>query len=166
MGTVILLVGPKGVGKSWAAQVLSSTLGIVYVDADLLIFDLLRAGHIPEPEAGWLIPVERAVFDALAGSDTVSVEATGAWDSDYQLAQDLEAVGHRVIRVWLKAPEETTILRLIARPPKKVPISEADARWIYARSVARAARENWDLEVDLSGDKDPERIADLVRAIL
>ena len=163
---MILLFGPKGIGKSWVAEVLSSTLGIVYVDADLLILDLLSAGHIPEPEAGWLIPVERAVFDALAGSDSVSVEATGAWDSDYQLAQDLEAVGHRVIRVWLKAPEETTILRLITRPPKKLPISEADARWIYASSIARAAREHWDLDVDLSGGKDPVRIADLVRAIL
>ena len=163
---MILLVGPKGVGKTWVAEILSSTLGVAYVDADLLILELQGAGHQPDPEFGWLIPVERAVCAALTGSESISVEATGAWNSDYQLAQDLEEVGHRVIRVLLKAPEETTIARLIARPPNKVPVSETDARSIYAKSTARAASERWDLEVDLFGEKNPGRIAELLRALI
>ena len=48
MGTVILLVGPKGVGKTWVAEILSSTLGIACVDADLLILELQGAGHQPD----------------------------------------------------------------------------------------------------------------------
>jgi len=166
MGTVLFLVGPKAVGKTWVAETLRSALGIAYVDADVLILDLLSAGQQPDPDVGWLMPVERAVRDALTSSDSVSVEATGAWDSDYQLAHDLEGGGHRVIRVRLTAPEETTIARLLARPSKKVPVSEAEARSIFAKSNARAALERWDLEVDLSGNEDAEHIADLVRAII
>jgi len=166
VGTVILLVGPKAVGKTWVAETLSSVLGIAYVDADVLILDLLSTGQEPDTDVGWLMSVERAVCDVLTTSGSVSVEATGAWDSDYQLAHDLEALGHRVIRIWLKAPEETTIARLIARPPKKVPVSEALDRSIFARCTSRAAREQWHLEVDHSGEKDAELIADLVRAIM
>jgi len=163
---VLLLVGPKAVGKTWVAETLRAALGIAYVDADVLILDLLSTGQQPDPDVGWLMQVERAVCDALTSSGSVSVEATGAWDSDYQLAHDLEARGHRVIRVWLEAPEETTIARLFARPPKKVPVSEADARSIFAKSTSRAALEQWDLVVDLSGEKDAAHIADLVGAII
>ena len=82
MGTLLLLAGPKGVGKSWVAQIAERDFAVHYLDADLLIIALLETGCGPDPEHGWLQPVQEAVFDALAQYPAVSVEVTGAWESD------------------------------------------------------------------------------------
>jgi hypothetical protein len=93
MATAIVLYGPKAVGKSWVAQVLGERLGAEHVDADELVLDLLAAGTRPDPGDGWLPEVHRRVVDALQRHAPVSVEATGAWDSNWRLADDLEAPG-------------------------------------------------------------------------
>ena len=59
------------------------------------VMDLLAQGNGPDPELGRLPKVEGAVERALRTSAAVSVEATGAWDSDWQLTSDLEGRGHR-----------------------------------------------------------------------
>ena len=68
-----------------------------YLDADRLILSLLEKGSSPDPEDGWLEPVQEAVFDALAKHRAVSVEITGSWDSDYQIVGNDERRGHRVV---------------------------------------------------------------------
>lgn len=93
MATVIVLYGPKAVGKSWVAQALVDRLGVRHVDVDALVLDLLAAGVRPDPADGWLAWVEQRVVAALDTYPLVSVEATGAWDSDWRLADDLEARG-------------------------------------------------------------------------
>ena len=85
---------------------LGTHLGVAHVDADELVGDLLAAGTPPDPVDGWLTWVRRRVVDALARHALVSVEATGAWDSDWRLADDLEVAGARVLRVWVSAPRE------------------------------------------------------------
>jgi len=105
MATVIVLYGPKAVGKSWVAQALVDRLGVRHVDVDALVLDLLAAGVRPDPADGWLAWVEQRVVAALDTHPLVSVEATGAWDSDWRLADDLEARGVRVLRVWVSAPQ-------------------------------------------------------------
>src|SRR6185295_13135891 len=97
LGTLLLLAGSKGVGKSWVAQIAEREFGVHYVDADVLILDLMANGSSPDPEDGWLAPVQEAVFDALAQHPAVSVEITGAWDSDYELARNVEQRGHRAV---------------------------------------------------------------------
>ena len=89
MGMVVLLVGPKAVGKSWVAETLEEALGVHYIDADLLILDLLESGEHPHKKYGWLTWVEAAISDELIGNDLVSIEATGEWESDYLLADNL-----------------------------------------------------------------------------
>ena len=51
----------------------------------------------------------------------MTVEATGAWDSDCMLADRLAAAGCRVLSVWVTAPLEVTLQRLAGRPSRKVP---------------------------------------------
>jgi shikimate kinase len=163
MGTVLLLAGPKGVGKSWIAGIVERELGVRYLDADALILDLVAEGIHPDPEDGWLDDVERAVVGALLETEAISVEVTGAWESDYKLAQHLEDRGHRVIRVWVIAPRDETIARLKARLARKYPVTEAEARSTYERACARAAREQWDVVLETSGDMQPEPAVEAIR---
>jgi hypothetical protein len=89
LGTQRLLAGPKGVGKSWVAQIAEREFGVLYLDADVLILGLLANGTSPDPEDGWLVPVQEAVLGALARYPAVSAEITSAWDSDYKLARNV-----------------------------------------------------------------------------
>ncbi len=104
--TVLLLVGPEAVGKSWVAAVAEQRLGVRHVDADRLVLDRIAAGEHPDPVDGWLAPVQQAVLQVLGPHRTVSVEATGAWDSDWRLAQELATEHVRVVRVLVWTTRE------------------------------------------------------------
>jgi hypothetical protein len=96
----------------------------------------------------------------------VSIEITGAWDSDYKLARSVEARGHRVVRLLLFAPFPETLARLRKRASKKVPVSEADSRSIYFQAEERTRREHWDAWLDTSGGEQPEQAAAVLRQLL
>jgi hypothetical protein len=166
LGTLLLLAGPKGVGKSWVAEIAERDFAVRHLDADRLILALLEKGSSPDPEDGWLVPVQAAVLDALARHPAVSVEITGSWDSDYKLARDVERRGHRVARLLISAPLSETLVRLRARTSRKVPVSEAEARSIYFRAEQRTRREHWDARLDTSGTEQPGRVAAVLRQLL
>jgi len=138
------------------------------LDADEIVLDLLSHGSQPDPLDGWLIPVERAVMAALRDNVVVSIEATGAWDSDWQLAQDLHASGVRVLRVWACAPLEMTLDRLARRVSRKVPTTQEEARSIYTTACARARNQTFDLTLDtgvLRRDQIPDALAPLASSL-
>jgi shikimate kinase len=166
LGTLLLLAGPKGVGKSWVAQIAEQELAVHYLDADQLILARLEAGSRPDPEYGWLQPVQEAVLDALAQYRAVSVEITGAWESDYKLARNVEQQGHRVLRLLISAPLEETLARLRTRTSRKVPVSEDEARTTHRQAEDRARRERWDARFDTSGAERPEKAAAVLRRLL
>ena len=97
---VLVIYGPKGAGKSWVADELRRRAGVAHVDTDRVVLDLLDRGERPDPRLGWLEQVESEVRGALGDHAAVSVEATGAWDSDWILADRLTAAGYRVLQVW------------------------------------------------------------------
>ncbi|HEY6744864.1 MAG TPA: AAA family ATPase [Mycobacteriales bacterium] len=152
--TVVVLYGPKAAGKSWVAGELARRAGVRHVDADAVVLDLLDRGARPDPRLGWLDPVEAEVRRALAEHPLVSVEATGAWDSDWLLADRLAASGVRVVPVWITAPLEVTLQRLAARRSRKVPVSRPDAVWIHSEATRRAAERSFAAVLDLSGPPD------------
>ena len=158
LGTLLVLAGPKGVGKSWVAAIAERDFGVHYVDADLLILELLEKGSSPDPEDGWLNPVRGAVLDALARYPVVSAEITGAWDSDYKLIRDVRDAGHRATCIWICAPLEETLARLQARATRKVPISETEVRSTYQQAVDRARGEHWDATIETSGAERPDEV--------
>ena len=159
--TVVVLYGPKAAGKSWAAGVLQSA-GVHHVDADEVVLDLLARGVSPDPELGWLTEVEAAVRTALDRYPLVSVEATGAWDSDWMLADQFTASGVRVLTVWVTAPLEVTLDRLSRRTTRRVATSPAEARRIHAEATRRAATRRFDATIDTSGVEDAGKLSDLV----
>jgi shikimate kinase len=162
VGSVVVLYGPKGAGKSWVAAELSRQAGVHHLDVDLLVLDLLDSGVRPDPRLGWLEHVDREVRSAVAAHPRVSVEATGAWDSDWMLADRLAAARCRVLPVWVFAPVEVTLRRLAGRRGRKVPVSVQDARWIHAEATRRAAGRPFTAVVDTSGPPDPGKLAALV----
>ena len=147
--TVIVLYGPKAAGKSQVAAALRAR-GVAHVDADELVLDLLAQGVQPHPQLGWLSEVETAVAEALREHDAVSVEATGAWDSDWQLAEDFEAQGQQVLQVLVWAPLEVTLSRLATRGERRVPISMDEARSMWLASSDQASSRHFQLVLDTS----------------
>ena len=85
------------------------------------------------------------------GHRWVVVEATGAWASDWALAERLEQRGVRVVRVWVTAPLEVTLRRLTERRTSTVKVSEREARRIFQAATANAANRRFDAVVDTEG---------------
>jgi gluconate kinase len=166
MTTAIVLYGPKAVGKSWVAEVLRTHLGVAHVDADELVLGLLAAGTRPDPVDGWLAWVRRRVTDALDQHGLVSVEATGAWDSDWRLADDLEAAGARVLRVWVSAPKQVAMGRLAGRTRRRVTVPTEEASWIYDQATARAAGRRLDARIDTGRPPDPAAVVAQLRPLI
>jgi shikimate kinase len=149
VAVVVILYGPKAAGKSQVAKALSALHGVVAVDADEIVLNLVSGGARPDPSNGWLLPVEQAVMAAMRDNPAVSVEATGAWDTDWQLALDLQAAGARILRVWVCAPLQVTLDRLASRTASgKVPSTLEEARTIYRNARARARNQRFDLTLD------------------
>ncbi len=146
--TVVVLYGPKAAGKSQVAEILRAQHGVTHVDADALVLQLLAQGVRPHSQLGWLPQVEDAIEAALKASGAVSIEATGAWDSDWQLAQDLEDRGHVVLKVWVSAPLELTLRRLAERTARKAPVTHAEARAIWTAANKQATHHTFDLTLN------------------
>jgi hypothetical protein len=124
--------------------------GVADVDADELALDLLARGAQPHPQLGWLSEVESAVAEALREHDPVPVEATGAWDSDWQLAEDFEAQGQQVLRVWVWALLAVTLRRLATRGERRVPITMGEARSMWLAASDQASSRHFQLALDTS----------------
>lgn len=160
--TVVVLYGPKAAGKSWVADELRRRAGVQHVDADRLVLDLTDRGGRPDPQLGWLDQVEAEVLRAAREHRLVSVEATGAWDSDWTLPDRLAASGCRVLLVWVTAPLEVTLQRLAGRRTRKVPVSRQDAAWIHGEATRRAAARSFTAVLDTSAPPDPSQLDQLV----
>jgi len=144
---VVVLFGPKAVGKSTIATLLEEHGGVHHVDPDLVVRALLAAGTEPHADTGWLDAVQREVLEELVHHRWVAVEATGAWQSDWVLAERL-GVHVRVVRVWVTASLPTTLRRMASRQPPRVACTEQEARWIHAAATRRAAQQRVHAVVD------------------
>ena len=150
-GLCVVIMGPKASGKSWVADVLHRCCGVHHVDPDSVILGLLAHGHGPDPVTGWLTPVEAALDQALSLHDRISTEATGAWDSDWQLLRDLASRGVIVRTIWIEAPLGLTLSRLAMRSADKVPTTPEEAAWYFSEAKQRTRHATFDLVLDGSG---------------
>jgi cytidylate kinase len=163
--TIVVIYGPKGAGKSWVADELARRADVTHVDADRMVLELLARGKQPDPRLGWLDPIGNEVRRAAARHAVVSVEATGAWDSDWMLADRLAAAGYRVLRVWVTAPLQVTLDRLAQRRTLKVPVTAEEARWIHGEATRRASVRHFAAVIDTSGPPDTDRLDHLLESL-
>ena len=158
-------MGPKAAGKSRVAGVLSDCCAVHHVDPDQVVLALIARDVKPDRDSGWLRYVEEALDRALAVHDRISTEATGAWDSDWQLIEDLRGRGLRVLTVWVEASLTTSLARLGERQEQKVPTTTEEAVWYFQQASHKAQAASFDLVVDGDGDLSDETVVAQLRSL-
>jgi adenylate kinase family enzyme len=148
MGTAVVIYGPKGAGKSHLARLLERELEISHIDPDTLVLEWTKQGLRPDPKNGWLTEIVRATKSVLETHKAVSLEATGAWDSDWNLPGLLKDTGHDVVTIRLLVDRATAMTRLSTRKEARVPVSASEAEHIWKEAAARRNSQNVDLEID------------------
>lgn len=132
---LVLLVGPKGSGKSHIGRVLERELGAHFIHVEPLWMayyaECRRAGREPGIPAG-ITEVHPQIADALRARDLVCVETTGAsreiLDGLLSLAPPSERLA---VRIW--APLEVCLERIAARDPSvQIPMDPEMIRKVHA----------------------------------
>ena len=130
MGTVVVWVGAKGVGKSYLGRLAAERLGVGFVDVEAIF----RA--MPDPSsvrAGYRRVLDE-VLRRLPRDRAVSLELTGAAPESADLLAQLADVSTlRLVRV--RAPLDLCLQRIAARcATTHLPATEELIRRVHERS--------------------------------
>jgi gluconate kinase len=164
MGTAVVIYGPKGAGKSYLARMLERELGIHHIDPDALVLRWIEEkGMQPDQKDGWLQNLVESATNALRTRNVISIEATGAWDSDWKLPALLKDAGHDVITIRLLIDRATAMTRLSTRKEARVPVSASEADRIWKEADVRRRTQTVDLEIDAAGSDFGKRVVCYIR---
>ncbi|HSN72015.1 MAG TPA: AAA family ATPase [Steroidobacteraceae bacterium] len=143
---LILLVGPKGAGKTHIGRLLERELGVHFLHVESLWIDFrarcVAAGREPSIAAG-IEAVHPRIRTALARHPHVCVETTGA---SREILDDLLALAERehTLIARIVAPLDLCLTRIAGRDPtEQLPVDPASCRRVHELSDAL------DLEADL-----------------
>ncbi|MGZ6669948.1 MAG: AAA family ATPase [Solirubrobacteraceae bacterium] len=153
--TLLILVGPKGSGKTHVGTIVERRFGIRFLRVEPIFLD-----H--ETFLGAATEVQRQIELSLAAGHSVIIESTGAAPDYVQSLQDRH---ERVRLVQLRASAETCFRRFNARDASlHIPVSDEQFHEINAQA-ARAAFD-WDCVLDNDADLADEDIAQLIAGVL
>lgn len=163
---VIVLVGPKGAGKSTIGALIERELGVSFVRVEpifLRVRDALGADH-PELEQRAFAAVREALVEALRTNEAICFESTGA---SRETAPLLEALSRhaRVLPVQVTARPEQYLPRVRSRD-LSIHIPVSDDRVEEINALAAGVEMHWAARIDNSGELDAEGILAEVRALL
>lgn len=163
---VVILVGPKGAGKSTIGHFLATELGIHFLRVEPLFLALLDEMEASNPafERRGFESVFEALSEALAQYDVVCFESTGA---SALLGPMLDRLGHgaRVIPIKVSAPPALCLERVHTRDASiHIPVSDDRVERINA--MAFGVKLSWAAEIDNGGDFPASFIKRTVRALL
>jgi len=158
MKTVVLLVGPKGAGKSTIGDLLSNELGLCFLRVEPLFLELrstLGPSH-PEFETRGLASVVEQVKDELSRCDTVCIESTGASAHLPWFLGQL-SLHAKVLPVRVLALPDQCLTRVRTRDTSiHIPVSDDQVERINA--LAGLVELPWAAELDNRGPFDPAAI--------
>lgn len=149
MPMLIVLVGPKGSGKSHIGRVLERHLGVHFFHVEplwLAWHDECRAAGRAPDLAGGIARVHPRIAAALATHAHVCVETTGAAP---EILADLLALRPPADRLVVRvaAPLDLCLRRIAGRDPtEQIPLSEEAIRGVHALSTAAAVAADLALE--------------------
>jgi shikimate kinase len=164
---LLLLVGPKGAGKTFIGGVLEKRLGVRFLRVEPIFLENLqrepKLEGIDLDRRGFRTVLER--LDELAASHPVlCIESTGTadWFPEY-LAALRQRFHVLLIRVW--TPLDICLQRIQARDASvHIPVSDDRVKEINER--ASKVDLPWDLEIDNSAFRDESRLVQTVSEIL
>ena len=166
MKQVLVLVGPKGAGKSTIGHILAADLGLHFLRAEPIFLDVrsqLGASHSQFEQAGFQA-VLSAILESLGQHDIICFETTGA---SAHLSWLLEALRQeaRVLLVRVLAAPEQCLTRIRSRDTSfDIPVSDHQIERINA--IAQTVVLPWTAELDNRGPIDRTLIASTVRSLL
>jgi shikimate kinase len=159
---LVVLVGPKGSGKTTLGRMLARARGWHFLEVELIAKRVLAASGNVIDEG-----YAKRAFDAIVSEvdtidtqySTIVLETTGASDQTERFLAALRE-GHALCLVRVVASEEVCAARIDARDPsRQVQVSRELVREMHARTEAL------DLEWDLVVVNDPPLSADQVEAV-
>lgn len=166
MPRAIVLVGPKGAGKSTIGDMLEKRLDIRFVRVEPVfksVHDLLGASH-PDYERRGFEAVLSLLKTELALREPICFESTGA--SRYfpwlvsQLGQSATVLPVRV------SADDAQCLDRIHHRDARINIPVSDDRILQINRLAMAVALPWAAEIDNRGPLDPESIAGVIGMVL
>ena len=150
---VIILIGPKGSGKTHIGTVAAKQTDMTFLPVEPLWL-ALKPG-----EDGWSV-VEREVDHILEASDEVIIESLGGSDGFKRLHANL-ASKYAVKLVRVTADLDTCLKRVKSRPNRDhIPVSDAEVERYNALAVKVAL--DWDAEIN---NADPATDDDILRTL-
>ena len=162
--TCIVLIGPKGAGKSFLGAALQSQKEIPFISTEAL-FLKAREENVPSETRGAYVLdlLSKEIAEKTSHSPaTVSFETTGTNAKVLEYIEQLKG-SYRVILVKVWTPIEVCIQRISIRNAKKhVPHQESEIRAINQQS--EKLKLAYSFEVDTSAEK-PEEMVKKIAAI-
>ncbi len=166
MKHVLVLVGPKGAGKTTIGHILAADLGLHFLRVEPLFLEgraRLGSSH-PQLEAVGFQAVLNAVRDALGRDEVVCFETTGASACVASLLEALQSEA-RVLLVRVLAAPEQCLTRIHSRDASiHIPVSDDQIERINA--IAHTVAFPWTAELDNRGPLDRASIVAAVRSLL
>lgn len=166
MKQIVVLVGPKGAGKSTIGRLLADELGINFIRVEPLFLEVrsrLGANH-PDFERQGFERVLDTVRHALRNHDEICFESTGASPHVAWLLSEL-ARSARVLPIRILVESNQCLERIHRRDASvHIPVSDNDVERINA--LASKVVLPWAADIDNRGDFDPERILSTIRRVL
>ena len=120
MSSPILLIGPRGAGKTTVGRLLASSLNLAFIDLDETALALTGAKSIQDVfetagEAAWRQAEAAALESSLIGGDVVIATGGGVACIDPAMHVLHAARGaEQVVTVWLRCSEAVLRNRLVA----------------------------------------------------
>lgn len=167
MSTLIVLVGPKGAGKTTLGRMLEAELGARFVEVEAIFRRVLveSGGTIDEAYVRRGFDAVVAHLDTLADPLLV-IETTGASSATTDFLATLRA-RHSVRLVRVEAQADLCDTRIATRDAsRQIAVPPGLVREMYLRSTSLTMPWPWDLTLDNNRDLTPSELAAALRPLI